>query len=84
MDKVEATPELRTLFREHDLNANVRWPLEHFKSAVQYLDRKPDLIAATGGTNWQKYLPPKNQRVIFYPELWSNEELDSWGKAGFN
>ncbi len=72
--------ELIQLLREHDHNANVLWPLSHYRSAVRYLDNKPKVIEATGGTNWQKYLPPKNQRVIFYPELWTDEELDEWGK----
>ena len=73
-------PELIALMKTHDLNANVRWPLQHYKSAVRYLDRKPTEIAATGGTNWQQYLPPRNQRIIFYPFLWTEEELDDWGK----
>jgi tryptophan 2,3-dioxygenase len=73
--------ELIELLKEHDLNANVRWPLMHYKSAVRYLDRKPASIAATGGTNWQKYLPPKFQFVVFYPTLWSQEELKEWGKS---
>lgn len=72
--------EIREQMREHDFNANVRWPLMHLRSAVRYLDNKPHVIAATGGTNWQEYLPPKNQRVIFYPELWTDEILESWGK----
>ena len=63
-----------------DMNANVFWPLAHFKSAVRYLDKKPEAIAATGGTNWQKYLPPKNQRIVFFPLLWTREELMEWGK----
>ena len=67
--------------KRHDMNANVRWRLSHFRSAVRYLDNKPDVIEATGGTNWQKYLPPKNQRIIFYPTLWSEEELENWGKS---
>lgn len=66
--------------RQHDFNANVLWPLMHMRSAVRYLDNKPKVIAATGGTNWQQYLPPKNQRIIFYPELWTDEELERWGK----
>lgn len=66
--------------RQHDFNANVLWPLMHMRSAVRYLDNKPKVIAATGGTNWQQYLPPKNQRIIFYPELWTDDELDRWGK----
>ena len=73
--------ELIVLLKEHDTNANVRWPLSHYRSAVRYLDNKPNIIEATGGTNWQKYLPPKNQRIIFFPELWSDEELDDWGKS---
>ncbi len=67
------------LLREYDLQVNVRWPLMHYRSAVRYLDRKPEAIAATGGTNWQKYLPPKNQRVVFYPDLWKEEEMENWG-----
>ncbi len=72
--------ELIALLREHDINANVRWALSHYRSAVRYLDAKPKEIAATGGTNWQKYLPPRFQRVVFYPELWATNELEDWGK----
>ncbi len=72
--------ELINLLREHDINANVRWALSHYRSAVRYLDAKPKEIAATGGTNWQKYLPPRFQRVVFYPELWTADELEDWGK----
>lgn len=72
--------ELRQLLREFDLNANVRWALSHFRSAVRYLDAKPKEIAATGGTNWQQYLPPKLQLVVFFPELWSASELENWGR----
>ncbi|WP_143308180.1 tryptophan 2,3-dioxygenase family protein [Chitinophaga vietnamensis] len=72
--------EVAPLLKEYDLNINVRWPLMHYKSAVRYLHKKPEDIAATGGTNWQQFLPPKNKRIIFFPELWSEEELDNWGK----
>lgn len=75
-----ADKELITLLRKFDLAVNVRWPLMHYKSAVRYLDNKPHVIAATGGTNWQKYLPPRYQRVMFYPELWSEQERENWGK----
>ena len=72
--------ELIALMKEFDLNANVRWALSHYRSAVRYLDAKPKEIEATGGTNWQKYLPPRFQCVQFYPELWSEEETADWGK----
>lgn len=82
-EEEQQNPELIAELREHDLNANVRWNLAHLRSAMKYLDNKPKVIAATGGTNWQEYLPPKNQRIIFYPELWSDDELDTWGTRAF-
>ena len=72
---------LETELRQLDVNVNVNWPLSHYKSAVRYLNRQPEEIKATGGTNWQKYLPPRFQKRIFYPELWSKEELEEWGKT---
>lgn len=73
--------ELTELMKQLDLKANVFWPLAHYKSAVRYLQRDPVDIAATGGTNWQKYLPPRFQKVIFFPELWTEEEKEDWGKG---
>jgi tryptophan 2,3-dioxygenase len=67
--------------KQNDVNVNINWPLVHYKSAVRYLHKAPDDIAATGGTNWQKYLPPRFQKRIFYPELWSEAEVNNWGKA---
>lgn len=77
----DADEELLALLREYDLKANVFWPLAHYKSAVRYLQRDPVDIAATGGTNWQKFLPPRFQKVIFFPELWSDSEKEEWGKG---
>lgn len=67
--------------RALDANVNVNWPLVHFKSAVRYLTRDPDNVAATGGTNWRQYLPPRFQRRVFFPELWTAPELEEWGKG---
>ena len=69
------------VLRQNDVNVNINWPLAHYKSAVRYLERPNEDIAATGGTNWQKYLPPRFQKRIFYPELWSSSEKDEWGKS---
>jgi tryptophan 2,3-dioxygenase len=71
------------LLKEYDLNINVRWPLMHYKSAVRYLNRKPEDIAATGGTNWQQYLPPRHKRIVFFPEVWTEDEMNNWGKMAF-
>jgi tryptophan 2,3-dioxygenase len=78
---VAQTEEIKNLMRTFDLKANVFWPLAHYKSAVKYLQRDPVDIAATGGTNWQKYLPPRFQKIIFFPALWSKEEKENWGKG---
>lgn len=77
----EQTDELKEQLRWLDVNVNINWPLSHYKSAVRYLQKDPVDIAATGGTNWQKYLPPRFQKRIFYPELWSETELNEWGKG---
>lgn len=72
---------VRERLREYDTLANVLWPLAHMKSAAKYLQRDPEDIKATGGTNWQKYLPPRFQKIMFFPELWSTHEKQEWGKA---
>lgn len=71
--------EIREALKMLDHQANVSWPLMHYKSAVRYLQKDPEVIRATGGTNWQKYLPPRRQMVVFYPELWTEEEISKWG-----
>lgn len=77
----EDVSKLKESLRRLDVLVNVNWPLVHYKSAVRYLQRNPEDIAATGGTNWQKYLPPRFQKRIFYPELWSEAEIEEWGKG---
>ena len=76
-----STPQLEDELRRLDINVNVNWPLAHYKSAVRYLNREPEEIKATGGTNWQKYLPPRFQKRIFYPSLWNTEQIEEWGKS---
>lgn len=78
--KTSASDESIQMMREFDAKANIFWPLAHYKSAVRYLQKDPEDIKATGGTNWQKYLPPRFQKVIFFPELWNTDEREKWGK----
>jgi tryptophan 2,3-dioxygenase len=77
----QSTIELENELKQLDINVNVNWPLVHYKSAVRYLNRDPEDIKATGGTNWQKYLPPRFQKRIFYPALWNEKEIEDWGKG---
>lgn len=79
--EAQQSEKVRAVLRHNDVNVNINWPLAHYKSAVRYLNKDSADIAATGGTNWQKYLPPRFQKRIFYPELWSEQEKEEWGKA---
>jgi len=80
LEEDRRTDALRDAFRKLDELVNVHWPLSHYRSAVRHLQKDPVDIAATGGTNWQQYLPPRFQTLIFFPELWSKEEQADWGK----
>jgi len=80
-DTEKQNPHLINALKILDINVNINWPLMHYKSAVRYLQQNPADIAATGGTNWQKYLPPRFQKRIFYPQIWSQKEIEDWGKA---
>lgn len=76
----QADENVKQVLRQNDTNVNINWPLAHYKSAVKYLARQDKDVTATGGTNWQKYLPPRFQKRIFYPELWTTKEHENWGK----
>lgn len=75
--------EIESRLRDFDVLANVKWRLAHLRSAGKYLQKSPEDIKATGGTNWQKYLPPRFQRIMFFPDLWTEEEKATWGRAAF-
>lgn len=74
-------PNVINALKQLDINVNINWPLVHYKSAVRYLQQNTQDIAATGGTNWQKYLPPRFQKRIFFPKIWSAHEIEDWGKG---
>jgi tryptophan 2,3-dioxygenase len=75
-----ACPALTAALREFDRLLNVEWAMVHFKSAARFLKNKAQPAASTGGTQWQKYLGPMHQKRIFYPRLWSEDEIRDWGR----
>lgn len=79
-EKSRNTKALITALKRMDLNANVNWPLMHMGSAQRHLDSENNTIEATGGTNWKEYLPPHFQKIVFFPGLYTNQELKNWGK----
>lgn len=72
--------ELISALREFDRLYNVEWPLVHLNTAKHYLDKKGENQAATGGSAWKKYLHPQFQQRKFFPALWSEDELETWGE----
>lgn len=73
--------DLIDALRNLDIAVNVNWLLIHIGAAQRYLVNKDKSVApATGGTNWKEFLPPSFQRISFFPQLWSEDELKSWGK----
>lgn len=71
--------KLRNAMRHYDHTVNIRWVMAHFNAAAKYLDSGEQEAKATGGSNWKKYMHPKYQQRIFFPDLWTNEEKDGWG-----
>jgi tryptophan 2,3-dioxygenase len=78
-EDVQKNPELIKAMRHYDYTVNVKWVLAHYDAAGKYLGGGDKDIEATGGSNWRKYMHPKYQRRIFFPYLWSEEELKNWG-----
>ncbi|MCB0736707.1 MAG: tryptophan 2,3-dioxygenase, partial [Bacteroidetes bacterium] len=71
----EVTPELKDAIRQLDVFYNIEWPMTHLRTARHYLNSKGENQAATGGSEWQKYLHPMYQQRKFFPSVWSAEEL---------
>jgi tryptophan 2,3-dioxygenase len=78
-EDVQKNQELITAMRHYDYTVNVKWVLAHYDAAGKYLGGGDKDLEATGGSNWRKYMHPKYQRRIFFPYLWSEEELKNWG-----
>lgn len=79
-DLEQKKTEIIKAMRHFDYTVNITWVMQHLNVAIKYIDQsgKGD-GEATGGSDWKKYMHPKYQRRIFFPELWSDEELANWG-----
>ncbi len=75
----QKNPKLIQAMRHYDHTVNISWVIGHLNAAKKYIESGNGLAEATGGSDWQKYLHPKYQRRIFFPELWSESELKNWG-----
>ena len=75
-EEVKSDAELIKAMRHYDYTVNVTWVMAHYHAAGKYIGGGE----ATGGSDWRKYMHPRYQRRIFFPELWSKEEVDHWGE----
>jgi tryptophan 2,3-dioxygenase len=76
----QKNPELIKAMRHYDHTVNITWVMGHLNAARKYIDSGQGSGEATGGSDWKKYMHPKYQRRIFFPELWTEAELKNWGE----
>ena len=74
---VQQDQALIKAMRHYDYTVNVSWVMAHYNAAGKYIGN----AEATGGSDWRKYMHPKYQRRIFFPGLWSEDELKNWGEG---
>lgn len=80
-EEIKQDAEVIKAMRQIDKFINVYWPKSHYRTAEHYLESDyTEKEAGTGGTNYQEYLPPEIQQRMFFPDLWTDEERQSWGK----
>ncbi len=77
---VKEDKDLIKAMRHYDYTVNITWVMAHYNTANHYLNIGGKTAEATGGSEWVKYMHPKYQRRIFFPDLWSKQELQDWGK----
>ena len=78
-DPVKQDQNLIKSMRHYDHTVNVSWVMAHYEAAAKYLDSGEESAEATGGSDWKKYMHPKYQKRIFFPDLWTSKELEGWG-----
>ncbi len=71
--------ELVKAMRHFDYTVNITWVMAHYNTANHYLNIGGKTADATGGSEWVKYMHPKYQKRIFFPSLWTKQELEEWG-----
>tara|TARA_B100000767_G_scaffold271223_1_gene296411 strand:+ start:192 stop:1130 length:939 start_codon:yes stop_codon:yes gene_type:complete len=78
---VKSDPILKKAMRHYDYTVNITWVLAHYHAASYYIGGggSKKEVEATGGSDWTKYMHPKYQRRIFFPEVWTDQEIKDWG-----
>ncbi|MDN3664734.1 tryptophan 2,3-dioxygenase family protein [Algibacter miyuki] len=75
----QANEDLINAMKHYDYTVNIKWVMAHYKTANHYLNINGKTAEATGGSEWVKYMHPKYQKRIFFPDLWTEKEKEEWG-----
>ncbi|GGZ84718.1 tryptophan 2,3-dioxygenase [Algibacter mikhailovii] len=75
----QTNKDLIKAMRHYDFTVNIKWVMAHYNTANHYLNIGGETAEATGGSEWVKYMHPKYQKRIFFPDLWTEQEIAAWG-----
>ncbi len=80
-EDIKNDKKLVEAMRHYDYTVNITWVMAHYDAANYYLSggKESTALEATGGSEWTKYMHPKYQKRIFFPSLWSTQEIENWG-----
>jgi|TARA_B110000285_G_scaffold122225_1_gene138181 tryptophan 2,3-dioxygenase len=79
-NKNQQNKSLIKAMRHLDYTVNITWVMAHYNTAKFYIESKSGNSISTGGSDWHKYMHPKYQKRIFFPDLWTKKELENWGE----
>ncbi len=70
-----------TAFEEKYKNEFIAFTQEYntINLYAKFNELPKEVKEATGGSDWTKYIHPKHQRRLFFPDLWTEQELRNWG-----
>ena len=75
----QSNKDLINAMKHYDYTVNITWVMAHYNTANHYLKIGGKTAEATGGSEWVKYMHPKYQKRIFFPDLWTEKEIEAWG-----
>ena len=78
-ESAQTNKTLTDAMRHYDFTVNIKWVMTHYDTANHYLNINGKTAEATGGSEWVKYMHPKYQKRIFFPDLWTEKEKETWG-----
>jgi tryptophan 2,3-dioxygenase len=74
-NKLEDSDKESLIDNMFDLDKGIlMWKLSHYYAVTRHLPRDNK---GTGGTKWDEYLPVRNQKIYYFPGLWSDKDFNA-------